>query len=156
MAGTGGTYLFCRFTHIIQHKRGSWFTKRRLAATRRCIARTLCNRRLGGKGLLGWGDFSYCTGGTWPRHRQLATPTAGPGQPDPRQTRPRGRPPGGAGPTRTTDGKGGGEWQSGIHLLKCSRRLGGLNEGRGRRAPREGQHRGQERTGNGRQATQTG
>ena len=76
----------------------------------RCIARTLYIKGLGRRGVLGWGDFSRCTGGKRPQRRQPATPTAGPGQPEPRQARPRGRPPGGAGPTRTTDGKGGGEW----------------------------------------------
>ena len=66
-------------------------------------------RGLGGKGVLGWGDFSCCAGGKRPQRRQLATPTAGPGQPEQRHARPRGRPPRGASPARTTDGRGGGE-----------------------------------------------
>ena len=60
-------------------------------AIQRCIARTLYIRGLGGKGVLGWGDFSCCAGGKRPQRRQLATPTAGPGQPEQRQARPRRR-----------------------------------------------------------------
>ena len=79
-------------------------------AIQRCIAHTLYIRGLGSKGVLGWDDFSCCTGGKRPQRRKPATPTAGPGQSEPRQARPRGRPPKGAGPMRTTDGRGGGEW----------------------------------------------
>ena len=62
----------------------------------------------------------------------------------------------GQAPREPRTGGEGGSVNSGVHLLKCSRRLGGLNVGREGQAPQEDRHRGQAGIGSGRQATQTG
>ena len=110
MAGTRGTYLFCRFTHIIQHKRGSWFTKggwwqhegvmRVLVATRRRVARTYV--------IEDWEVRAYWGGVISPIAQAEHDP--GTGNPPPR---PRGQ----GSPNRNVPGSEGGDGRGGEGLL---------------------------------------
>ena len=78
---------------------------------------------------MGRDDFSCSTGRKRPRSRQLAAASAGPGQPDPKRARQRGRPPREARLHGHHGREGGGKGFTSVHLLKCRWRLGGPERG---------------------------